>query len=195
MEKKNTPQQRKLIRILLAVLIIVIPIISSMALAWNDCPFGLINDPFPGLCSRYIDTDGDCICDRSQLASEERLQFQENTDVSTTNQQSIVTTKYFFIPIAVCMILIYSLSLLLSKKKKITVSTHRKIWNVLLLITFLVTGILGLLLVFRVSFSLAVPYLSTLLYLHVEFGIAMTMISIFHIVWHWNYFKKIISKK
>ncbi len=195
MKKKNTPRHRKLIRILLVALIIGIPIISSVALAWNDCPFGLVDDPFPGLCSRYVDTDGDGICDRSQLAPEERSQFQEDTDASTTNQQSIVDTKYFFIPIAVCMILIYSLSLLLSKKKKITVSIHRKIWNVLLLITFLVTGILGLLLVFRVSFSLAIPYLSALLFWHVEFGIAMTMISIFHIIWHWNYFKKMITKK
>jgi hypothetical protein len=195
MKKKNTSHHRKLIRILLVVLIIGIPIISSVALAWNDCPFGLVDDPFPGLCSRYVDTDGDGICDRSQLAPEERSQSQENTDASTTNQQSIVDTKYFFIPIAVCMIVIYSLSLLLSKKKKIKVSIHRKIWNVLLLITFLVTGILGLLLVFRVSFSLAIPYLSDLLFWHVEFGIAMTMISIFHIIWHWNYFKKMVTKK
>jgi hypothetical protein len=29
------------------------------------CPFGLVNDPFPGQCGRYIDRDRDGICDLS----------------------------------------------------------------------------------------------------------------------------------
>lgn len=31
-----------------------------------ECPNGLINDPYPGLCGQYIDRDGDRICDLSQ---------------------------------------------------------------------------------------------------------------------------------
>jgi len=30
------------------------------------CPYGLINDPYPGECRRYVDLDGDGICDLSQ---------------------------------------------------------------------------------------------------------------------------------
>jgi len=30
------------------------------------CPFGLLNDPYPGQCHLYVDTDGDGICDLSQ---------------------------------------------------------------------------------------------------------------------------------
>lgn len=31
------------------------------------CPFGIVNDPYPGKCRRYIDRDGDGICDLSVL--------------------------------------------------------------------------------------------------------------------------------
>ena len=30
------------------------------------CPFGLVNDPYPGQCQHYIDEDGDGFCDLSQ---------------------------------------------------------------------------------------------------------------------------------
>jgi hypothetical protein len=32
----------------------------------GTCPKGLENDPYPGVCSQYIDTTNDGICDRSQ---------------------------------------------------------------------------------------------------------------------------------
>jgi len=33
------------------------------------CPFGLVNDPFPGRCKRYRDSDGNRHCDLSVLGS------------------------------------------------------------------------------------------------------------------------------
>jgi hypothetical protein len=30
------------------------------------CPFGLVDDPYPGACKLYVDADGDGICDLSQ---------------------------------------------------------------------------------------------------------------------------------
>jgi len=33
------------------------------------CPFGLVNDPYPGQCQRYVDQNGDGICDLSELGS------------------------------------------------------------------------------------------------------------------------------
>ena len=33
------------------------------------CPFGLVNDPYPGQCRRYVDQNGDGICDLSELGS------------------------------------------------------------------------------------------------------------------------------
>jgi hypothetical protein len=33
------------------------------------CPFGLVNDPYPGRCKRYRDSNGDGICDYSVAGS------------------------------------------------------------------------------------------------------------------------------
>lgn len=35
------------------------------------CPLGLVNDPYPGQCGRYVDADGNGICDLSEVAPEE----------------------------------------------------------------------------------------------------------------------------
>ena len=40
--------------------------ITAFAQSWNNCPFNIENDPFPGECGRYIDTNQDGICDLSQ---------------------------------------------------------------------------------------------------------------------------------
>jgi hypothetical protein len=34
--------------------------------AWEDCPFGLVNDPRPGKCGLYEDANKDSLCDHSQ---------------------------------------------------------------------------------------------------------------------------------
>ena len=45
---------------------------KAYAVSWDDCPYGNVNDEYPGECSRYIDTDNDGICDHSQPPPEER---------------------------------------------------------------------------------------------------------------------------
>lgn len=57
-------------RLILISLLFIIS--STTAFAWDDCPKGLVDDPYPGECSKYIDTDGDGICDHSQPAPEDR---------------------------------------------------------------------------------------------------------------------------
>ncbi|HEY88686.1 MAG TPA: hypothetical protein G4N98_03000 [Thermoflexia bacterium] len=32
----------------------------------TDCPFGLVNDPYPGECGRYVDQNENGICDHSE---------------------------------------------------------------------------------------------------------------------------------
>jgi hypothetical protein len=55
--------------VLMASLLILIPV---NVYAWEDCPFGEVNDEYPGNCARYVDTDEDGICDLSQPAPEDR---------------------------------------------------------------------------------------------------------------------------
>ncbi|MBC7294630.1 MAG: hypothetical protein H5T84_11145, partial [Thermoleophilia bacterium] len=209
----------------------------STAQAWADCPRGLVNDPYPGRCSRYTDTNDDGICDLSQPkpsdptttttvpsvtstaatdppsgdcplgpcvgcgacfslgasissanvdnASQDGLAdtgadavvlaasstpASSTSTISTTTHPSVGTlqdgssstkasssslfTRYNVSPIAVGFFLIYAVSFVLYKTKRIKVSTHRKIWNVLLLATFLVTGIFGLILAIQIDYKL-----------------------------------------
>jgi len=32
---------------------------------WVACPFGLVDDPYPGRCRRHVDSNGDGLCDYS----------------------------------------------------------------------------------------------------------------------------------
>ena len=49
------------------VYLLSIIMLSSALFAWDDCPFGQVNDTYPGDCGRYVDTNGDAVCDKSQL--------------------------------------------------------------------------------------------------------------------------------
>ena len=95
-------------------------------------------------------------------------------------------------PIALGFFLIYAVSFVLYKTKRIRISTHRKIWNVLLLATFLVTGIFGVILAIQLDYPLPFNIPIDLLFWHVEAGIVMTLISLFHMGWHFNYYRNIL---
>ena len=105
---------------------------------------------------------------------------------------SPLLTHYYISPIAISFFLIYVISFALYKTKRIKIATHRKIWNVLLLATFLVTGIFGLILTIQLDYRLPFQMPVNLLFWHVEAGIVMTLISIFHIAWHAKYYAKLL---
>jgi hypothetical protein len=227
----------------------------SDALAWEDCPKGLVNDPYPGRCGRYVDTNGDQICDLSQPkpASTTTTTLapvvtstgepptgdcplgpcagcgacfgfgvsafsDEPTVVSGTTSGAIsgavdgdvtdlsvqVTsqngsnvsflTHYLVSPIALGFFVVYGSSFLLYKTKRMRVTTHRKVWNMLLLGTFLVTGIFGVILAIQLDYPLPFEIPIDLLFWHVEAGIAMTLISLFHLGWHFNYYRNLLRR-
>ncbi len=176
-------------------LLLIFLFIPNIVLAWGDCPFGMINDPAPGSCGRFIDTDRDGFCDNSQLAPEKRTK-EEVIDV-LQNKDTLQRRKvgYHLFSITVVAIFLYILTFILAKKNIITISEHRKIWNILLLTMFFISGILGLFLVIRVNYKIDIPLPFNLLFWHVEASIAMTVIAIFHFLWHWPYFKSIIKLK
>lgn len=243
------------------------------ALAWDNCPKGLINDPYPGACRRYIDTNGDNICDLSQPKPAETttttlavvtttageppagdcplgpcagcgacaglgvstVAVADSADdvaavdaaLSTAVSGSAATTTttppqglndpagdavalttvaareetgisffthYLVSPIALGFFVIYGASFALYKTKRMRVATHRKIWNVLLLGTFLVTGIFGVILAIQLDYPLPFRIPIDLLFWHVEAGIAMTFISLFHLGWHFKYYKNLVRR-
>lgn len=111
----------------------------------------------------------------------------------TTSAEQLCTSvsgyqKYHLILIFGALLGLYLISSLLHRYGEIRKSTHRKIWNSLLLITFLVTGLIGIFMVLQLNYEFSIPWFRSLLYWHVEFGIAMASISFFHVWWHWKYF-------
>jgi hypothetical protein len=89
---------------------------------------------------------------------------------------------------------LYFLTLILYKRNIIKRIHHRKLWNLLLLLTFLVSCLFGFFLVIQLNYNVAMSAFKTLMYWHVEIGIAMTIIAVIHILWHLTYFKNMLKK-
>ena len=90
---------------------------------------------------------------------------------------------------------LYLFTFIMVKTGKMAKPTHRKIWNVTLGLTCLVSCLLGIVLAFLINYGIRPAYYITLLHWHVYFGIAMTLIAISHIFWHVEYFKAIFKSK
>lgn len=104
-------------------------------------------------------------------------------------------TNYHFVFIFLITLLAYLFTYFLSKTGKLSCYSHRRIWNIILLISFLVSGIIGLILAFSIDQKLSLSWYLPFLWLHVEFGIIMALVSIFHILWHLPYFRSLAKFK
>jgi hypothetical protein len=102
---------------------------------------------------------------------------------------------YYFSPVAIGFLGVYGVSFGLYRTRRMKVTTHRKIWNMLLLGTFMLCGAIGLLLAVGITRSTPWALPGWLLVWHVETGIAMCFISFFHIGWHARYYLAIVTGK
>ena len=96
--------------------------------------------------------------------------------------------SYHTFTITIGLLVLYYISYLLMRLGKLPYILHKKIWNFLLAFTFLVTGALGLVLAYFLDNNLVLPKYQNMLWVHVEFGIGMALIAIFHLVWHFRYY-------
>ncbi|MFA5025303.1 MAG: hypothetical protein WC503_02260 [Candidatus Shapirobacteria bacterium] len=110
------------------------------------------------------------------------------------NGESKIETDYNFPLIGISLVVLYVGSLWLVKIKKLSLVAQRKFWNIALSLFFLSTGILGILLVLRISHGIIVPLPFNMLFWHVEAGLAFAVIAIFHALWHLSYFKAILKR-
>lgn len=101
---------------------------------------------------------------------------------------------YNLLEIGIITLILYSLSWLFTKYHLISKRLHKRIWNVLLLISFIISGFLGIILIIQINYGIWPALRLEFLYWHVQVGIVMTLISLFHALWHINYFKKIFSR-
>lgn len=126
-----------------------------------------------------------------------QTQTEQIAPIKTEIQPEKKKTKkpYNIILITSIVLLAYLLTFILVKAGKLKKLSHRKIWNVILLITFLVSCLLGFLLALQINYGFCMDWFRSFLKWHVEFGIAMTLIAVIHIVWHYKYYTTMISKK
>jgi hypothetical protein len=234
----------------LMVIFTVMTVFNPLSVHSQGCPFNIEN--CRGGCGRWIDVDGDGICDLSARLKETKtdsviIETIDNGSNQTTNNNSDsqnkikehnnasskvvkkesdseanttidnstqnidietnvianeadiseikpkVAPRYNFILYSALSFGFYFLSLLLLQLKVYSLKIHRRIWNILLLITFLVSGILGLVLVIQINYGVMMKHFLQFMQWHVDFGIGMAWISIFHIIWHIKYFKAIFT--
>ncbi len=219
--------------IILSTLTFILVSFSSISIyAWDNCPFGFEDDPYPGECKRYIDTDGDGICDLSQPAPEDRdtsvslneENIKENTEddnkyfketdekvtgglfiAEAASTQKTVSDSpsperkslpsYYFLEIFFITLLIYFGGKFLARKLEITLCKEKKFWNIFLLISFIGSAGTGMILVFIRDYDWFKSINFNFLFWHVEFSIVMTLLGIFHALWHLKYYLSIFKKK
>lgn len=121
------------------------------------------------------------------------LQTETATEEEVEKKKNIPRPYNALLITGICLAA-YLLTFVLVKLGKIKKITHRKIWNVVLLFTCLVSCLLGLVLALQINYRFGMDYFRDLLKLHVEFGIAMTVVVIFHIIWHLKYYKNLFKK-
>jgi spermidine synthase len=104
-------------------------------------------------------------------------------------------SAYLLIPVLLISSFLYFFTFLLVKTGILAQSIHRKVWNLILLITFLVTAILGLLLIIQINYKLEWSLIKTILKWHVNFGIGLSFVAIVHLIRHFQYFLKLFKKE
>lgn len=102
--------------------------------------------------------------------------------------------NYHFFLILFLSLGFYFLSNYLVKIKKISLITNRRFWNIILLISFLTSGILGLVLAIFIELKWSILWYQSVLWIHVETGIIMAIIGIFHTIWHLSYYLSLLKK-
>ncbi len=182
-------------KIVIIGLFLFVPLVSFAQ--WDDCPHGKTNDSceYPGECGRYTDTNNDAICDHSQEAPVVVNNTKQLNQIDTTTSANETKSKnYPLFAIAAIVTILYGFTHILSQNKTITVLTHRKIWNGIMTVVFFATSLLGILLILQLNSekSFGLPF--DLLYWHVVTGIVMMVIALFHIGWHWKYYKNFFKK-
>lgn len=179
--------------------------------AWEDCPLGVTNCPYPGECSRYIDTNNDGICDHSQSApitanettqdtfAEKSGTVNEVDQLNETNSTAVLgennlkgtesKQSYYLLPITLILSLSYIITHIMNKKRIIKLKSHKKLWNMIITVSFLVTGITGMELTMFINFGIHSPLNQTITFWHAVAAIFMVITTFFHVHMYWKPFK------
>jgi hypothetical protein len=90
LDQQISPNKQKILGTLATVPLIAAGTMSGACA--GGCPYGLVNDPYPGQCSRYIDINGDGICDLSQSVAATSTSTTSNTNSQPNSHSSSQNT-------------------------------------------------------------------------------------------------------
>lgn len=96
-----------------------------------------------------------------------------------------------FLIISLVLVIVYIIMLILKDKKIISVTSHKKILNTALLISFIPVLYSALSSIFWRDFGVSFPYLFN----HTFFGIIMIWLSVFHFIERFWFFKPMLKFK
>jgi hypothetical protein len=163
------------------------------------CPYGLVNDPYPGQCPRYTDLNGDGICDLSQTGAltsnnasgtDPSASTNSSNDTnSTVNLDSangndgttfVDSSDFNVIPFSLIIIGSYLFTHLLFSRGILSQKKHRRIWNLVLTAGFVGTGFSGALLLLFINLGIKTTLNPSIDYWHVEIAILMVIATLIH---------------
>ncbi len=88
--------------------------------------------------------------------------------------------EYTIFNVTLPLIGVYILTYTLYRNGRLRRSFHVNLWNLIILIAFLISGIGGFILLFLLENGIRFSLNSQLLYWHVEAGLALVLVTIFH---------------
>lgn len=74
----------------------------------------------------------------------------------------------------------------LYKVNLIKKAIHINVWNLIILVAFIVSGGAGFILIILLELGVSIPISPDLLYWHVELGLTLALVTIFHLHTYWK---------
>lgn len=105
-----------------------------------------------------------------------------------------MSSQYNVGVIAALVVLAYLTSFILSRTGRLRPARHRAVWNIVLLVAFLATGLFGLGLAILRDTRARVEMPFNVGFWHVETGIVLTLVAAFHVAWHLGYFRSLFAR-
>jgi len=177
-------------------------LVSTNAIAWNECPAVYEGKLYPETCLRYVDTNNDGIYEHSQLESanleaknafeqKKQDQIQKNISANKGNKNYVVMITISF----VLVILGILVGKILVEEKIIRKPKEKLFWNILLLIFFIPSAITGILIFGSKDLTFLEGYKNTFLQLHNISSLFFMWIAVYHIIENARYYTRHLKKQ
>jgi spermidine synthase len=102
---------------------------------------------------------------------------------------------YHVIATGLTIIVLYLLSYFFYRSGIYSLQFHRKLWNSVLAIAFIISALSGIFLALQVTYKWDIPIIKAILKWHVEIGIGLSATGLFHFLWHSSYFIRIFRRQ